>query len=82
MTVFKLIAKASGVSSKSGKAWYMVTLRGTENGKSAVDKFFVSEAVWRSMQNDSIEEDSAVLISAELGANMRFAITMIEKAEN
>lgn len=82
MHSFKLIAKATGISSKSGKEWFMVTLRGTENGKSVVDKFFVSEAVWHSMQKDGICEDESVLVTAELGANLRFQIAVIERAEN
>ncbi len=80
MTVFKLIAKTSGISSKSGKPWFMITLRGSENGKSSVNNFFVSEATWNLMQRDGIQEDDQVLVTAILGANLRFSIDMIEKA--
>lgn len=81
MVSFKLISKSSGVSSKTSKPWYMVVLRATENGKSTVNNFFISEKTWSNMLRDGVDEDDAVLITASLGANLRFAIDIIEKAD-
>ena len=59
----------------------MVVLRATENGKSTVNNFFVSEKTWSNMLRDGVAEDDIVLVTATLEANLRFAIDIIEKAE-
>lgn len=81
MTTFKLIAKSNGISTKTGKPWFMVTLRATDNGRSVVNNFFISEKTWNAMQREGVAEDDIVLVTATLEANLRFAIDIIEKAE-
>lgn len=79
MTKFKLINKKTGVSKASGKPWANITLASDVNGNRNTNDFFISPTVYTKV--NTIPLDSYVFVSADLDADLHFAITDIRLAD-
>lgn len=82
MRKLRLLALESGISSKSGKAWYKALFRGkTKEGASVTKEFWLSEEVGKSALSQGLKEDMDVYVECGLNDYLSPEIQEIQAVE-
>ena len=76
----KVLAIITGISSKSGKRYTKITLRGKkQDGTTTMADFWLNEKVGNQLTLDGVQEDDYVSVELDLDENLRPVVAGIYK---